>query len=154
MDIEESIAKIAKDGDIREMEKLADILEDVLEILEEYDKEVYKKYEMCIYKMAYGTVLNKEMAEEIVSKMKPYRMRWTLDETKNIQERYGLNNIRPIDFFVVMNSKFNDCKDTVERFAKSEEEEMDMYISLSRDFIMDEDAKEDKVFTYFTTIPN
>lgn len=154
MDIEESIEKIIKDGNISEMQKLSEILEDVMELLEEYDKEVYKKYEMCIYKMAYGTVLNKEMAEEIVSKMKPYRMRWDLDETREIQERYGLTNIRPIDFFVVLNSKFNDSKDTVERFAKSPEEELDMYISLAKDFIMDEDAKEDKIFLYFTTIPN
>lgn len=154
MDIEDCIEKIVKDGDVKEMQKLSEILEDVMELLEEYDKDIYKKYEMCIYKMAYGNVLNIEMAEEIVSKMKPYRMRWSLDETKEIQERYGLDNIRPVDFFVVLNSKFNDSKDTVEKFAKNEEEELDMYISLARDFIMDEDAKEDKVFIYFTTIAN
>lgn len=154
MDIEDCIEKIVKDGDVKEMQKLSEVLEDVMELLEEYDKDEYKKYEMCIYKMAYGTVLNKEMAEEIVSKMRPYRMRWSIEETKEIQDRYGIDNIRPIDFFVVMNSKFNDSKDTVERFAKSKEEELDMYISLTKDFIMDEDAKDDKVFTYFTTIAN
>lgn len=154
MDIEASIDKIVKDGDVREMQKLSEVLEDVMELLEEYDKDVYKKYEMCIYKMAYGTTLNKEMAEEIVSKMKPYRMRWTMEEARQIQDQYGMDNIRPLDFFVVLNSKFNDCKDTVERFAKSKEEELDMYVSLTKDFIMDEDAKEDKVFTYFTTIPD
>ena len=154
MDIEDCIEKIVKDGDIKEMQQLSEVLEDVMELLEEYDKNAYKKYEMCIYKMAYGTVLNKEMAEEIVSKMRPYRMRWSLEETRQIQDQYGLDNIRPVDFFVVMNSKFNDSKDTVEKFAKSPEEELDMYVSLTKDFIMDEDAKEDKIFLYFMTIPN
>ena len=154
MDIENCIEKIVNDGNVKEMQNLSEILEDVMELLEEYDKEVYKKYEMAIYKMAYGNILNKEMAEEIVSKMRPYRMRWSMEESRDIQQRYGLDNIRPIDFFVVLNSKFNDCRDTVEKFAKNDEEELEMYVSLTRDFIMDEDAKEDKVFCYFTMIPN
>lgn len=152
MEIEDYIEKIIKDGDINEMEKLAEILEDVLETLAEYDKEMYKKYEMCLYKMAYGNILNKEMAEEIVSKMKPYGKRWGLEETKKVQEQFGLENIRPIDFFVVINSKFNDCRDTVERFAHNPEEELDLYVSLTRDFIIDEDAKADKVFIYYTQV--
>ena len=154
MDIEECIDKIVRDGDVKEMQKLSEILEDVMELLEEYDEEAYKKYEMCIYKMAYGSVLNREMAEEIVSHMKPYGKKWTFEETRQIQDQYGIDNIRPVDFFIVMNSKYNDCKDTVERFTKNKEEELDMYISLTRDFVMDEDAKEDKVFLYYTVIPN
>ena len=154
MDIEDCIEKIVKDGDVREMQQLSEVLEDVMELLEKYDQDAYKKYEMCIYKMAYGTILSKEMAEEIVSNMKPYRMRWDLEETRQIQQQYGLDNIRPIDFFVVLNSKYNDNKETVEKFAKSQEEKLEMYVSLAKDFIMDEDAKEDKVFIYYTQIPN
>lgn len=152
MDIRDCIQKIAEDGDIKEMIKLSEILVDLMEIIKQYDEEAYKRYEMHIYKMAYGTVLSRQMAEEIVSKMKPYGKRWNIEETNQVQEQYGLDNIRPVDFFVVMNSKFNDSRDTVEKFAKNEQEELDMYISLTRDFIMDEDAKPDKVFLYFTTI--
>lgn len=154
MDIRDCIQKIAEDGDLKEMIKLSEILVDLMEIIKQYDEEAYKRYEMHIYKMAYGTVLSRQMAEEIVSKMKPYGKRWSIEETKEIQERYGIDNIRPVDFFVVMNSKFNDSRDTVEKFAKNKEEELDMYISLTRDFILDEDAKEGKIFYYFTQIPN
>lgn len=153
MEIEDYIEKIIKDGDINEMEKLSEILEDVLEVLEEYDEEIYKKYEMCLYKMAYGNVLTKEMAEEIVSKMKPFGKKWSLEETKRVQEQFGLDNIRPVDFFIVLNSKFNDDRDTVEKFTHNPEEELDMYVSLTRDFIMDEDAKPDKIFLYYTVVP-
>ena len=154
MDIRDCIQKIAEDGDLSEMIKLSEILVDLMEIIKQYDEKAYKRYEMHIYKMAYGTVLSRQMAEEIVSKMKPYGKRWNIEETREVQERYGIDNIRPVDFFVVMNSKFNDSRDTVEKFAKNKEEELDMYISLTRDFILDEDAKEGKVFYYFTQIPN
>lgn len=153
IDIRDCIEKIAEDGDIKEMVKLAEILVDLMEILKEYDEEAYKKYEMHIYKMAYGSVLSRQMAETIVSKMKPYGQRWTIEETKEIQEEYGIDNIRPVDFFIVMNSKFNDNRDTIEKFSKDKEEELEMYICLSKDFILDEDAKEGKIFNYFTTIP-
>ena len=154
MDIEEYIEKIVDNGKIEDMQELSDMLEDTMEIIKDYDKECYKDFEMKLYKMAYGTILSKEMAEEIVSKMEPYRMRWSLEETRQLQQQYGLDNIRPVDFFVVLNSKYNDNKDTVERFAKSQDEELEMYVSLAKDFIMDEDAKEDKVFIYYTQIPN
>ena len=147
MDIDDCIEKIVRDGDVREMQKLSEVLEAVMEILEEYDKEAYKKYEMCIYKMAYGNILTQEMAEEIVSKMKPYRMRWDIQETKNIQQEYGLDNIRPTDFFIVMNSAYNDYKDIFE-------DNIEMYVRFTNDFINDEDAKDGKVFLYYTTIPN
>lgn len=147
MDIDDCIDKIIKDGDIKEMQKLSEVLEDVMELLEEYDKDIYKKYEMCIYKMAYGTVLNKEMAEEIVLKMKPYRMRWSLEETKKMQEDFGLEDIRPTDFFVVINSAYNDYKDIFN-------DNVEMYVRFTNDFINDEDAKEGKVFNYFMIIPN
>ena len=152
MDIEEIIQKIVDNGSIEDMHKLSDILEDSLEMLEKYDEECYKKYEMDLYKMAYGSILSEEMAKEIVSNMKPYRMRWSMEETSQIQDQYGLDNIRPIDFFVVLNSKFNDNKDTVEKFAKNPEEELEMYVCLAKDFIMDKDAKKDKVFIYYTEV--
>lgn len=150
MDIEEYIEKIVENGKIEDMEELSDMLETTMEIIKDYDEECYKKMEMRLYKMAYGNKLNRKMAEEIVDKMKPYGKRWSLDETKKIQEQFGLDNISSIDFFVVMNRNFNDSRDTVERFAKGPEEELEMYVCLTKDFIMDEDAKPDKVFLYFT----
>lgn len=145
MDIEEIIQTIVDNGKIEDMHTLSDILEDVLEEIEKYDKECYDKYVMELYKMAYGNVLNRQMAEEIVSKMRPFGKRWDIEETQQIQNQYGLNNIRSVDFFVVMNSSFND-------FRNIFEDDIEKYIKFSVDFIQDEDAKPDKIFLYYTTI--
>ena len=84
------------------MHELSEMLEGLMEKMYEYDKDCYKKYEMKLYKMAYGSTLSRRMAEEIVNNMRPYRMRWSMEETQRIQDEYGLNNIRPTDFFVVI----------------------------------------------------
>lgn len=142
MDIEEIIEKIADNGRLEDMEKLSDMLEDTLEIVEKYDKECYDKNLMELYKMAYGNTFNRKMAEEIVDNMRPYGKRWSMEETKQLQEQYGIDNIRSTDFFIVINSAYNDYKDL---FG----EDIEMYIKFTIDFIQDEDAKPDKVFKYF-----
>lgn len=73
MDIEEYIEKIVDNGKIEDMQELSDMLEDTMEIIKDYDKECYKDFEMKLYKMAYGSHLNKSMAQDIVNKMRPYR---------------------------------------------------------------------------------
>ena len=149
MDIEEYIEKIIDNGKIEDMETLSDMLEDTMEIIKNYDKECYKKFEIKLYKMAFGNHLNKTLAEKIVKNMKPYGEKWTLEESKRIQEQFGMNDISSIDFFAVLNRNFNDSRDTAERFTKNPEEELEFYVCLTRDFIMDKDAKPDKVFNYF-----
>lgn len=145
MDIEKIIQRIIDNGNVDDMHELSDILEDVLEELQNYDKEYYKKYEMDLYEMAYGCVLNEEMAKEIVSKMRPYSEKWSIEETSRIQQQYGLN-FRNNDFYVVMNSAYNDFKDIFN-------DNIEMYVRYTNDFINDEDASKDKVYIYFTTIP-
>ena len=146
MDVEEYIEKIVKEGSIQEMEQLSDMLEDTMELIKEYDPDCYKEYEMQLYKMAYGNHLNRQMAEEIVNKMRPYGMRWSFEETRELQQQRGINDISESDFFVVLNSAYNDYKDL---FG----EDIESYIRFTIDFIKDEDAKSDKVFLYYMTIP-
>ena len=124
MDIEEYIEKIIDNGKIEDMQELSDMLEDTMEIIKDYDKECYKDFEMKLYKMAYGSHLNRTMAEKIVNKMQPYGMRWSFEETKNLQRQRGIDDIDEPSFYAVINSAF----------------------------IKDEDAKEGKVFKYFTQI--
>ena len=143
--IREDIIKIVDDGDRMEMEELSDMLQEVIEIVFNYNEEKGKEYELKLYRMAWGDVLSKQMAEEIISKMQPYHMRWSLEETRNIQNDYDLDNIRDIDFWVVMNSAYNDYRDLFN-------DNIEMYVRYRRDFILDEDAKNNKVFKYFTTI--
>ena len=142
MDIEEIIQVIVDNGRIEDMRTLSDMLEDTLEELQNYDKECYDKYMMELYKMAYGNTLNKQMAEEIVANMRPYGQRWSMQETQEIQERYGIDNVRAVDFYVVINSAFNDYRNLFD-------DNTDMYVKFTMDFINDEDAKEGKVFKYF-----
>lgn len=145
MEIEDYIERIIEKGKIEDMRTLSDMLEESMEIIKDYDKECYKKFETELYKMAYGNTLNKEMAERIVNNMKPYGEKWTINETMDMQERYGINDIKSSDFYVVLNSSFNDYHNI---FG----EDIEMYVKLAEDFIRDEDAKQDKVFLYYTTV--
>lgn len=146
MEIEDYIEKIVDNGRVEDMKELSDMLEDTMEIINKYDEQCYKEMEMKLYKMAYGNVLNKKMAEEIVHKMRPSGMRWTFEETKDLQRQYGVDNINSVDFFIVMNSAFNDYRDLFQ-------DNVEDYMKFTIDFIEDEDAKQDKVFLYYTTIP-
>lgn len=154
MHIKECIEKIVEEGNKEEMKRLSEMLNEVVCHFKICDPEQYKKYKMELYTMAYGYTLTKEMAEEIIANMQPYHMRWSLEETEEVRKSYGLNDIKDIDFWVVMNSKYNDNKDTVEHFTQNDaEKQLEMYVCLAKDFINDKDAKKGKVFLYFTEIP-
>ncbi len=146
MDIEGYIKKIVNDGRIEDMEELSDMLEDTMEIIKKYDEKCYEEYELKLYKLAYGNNLNRQMAEKIVRNMQPYGMKWSIEETSNIQRDRGINDIPEPAFFTVMNSAYNDYNNL---FG----EDVENYVKFTLDFIDDEDAKEGKVFLYFTTIP-
>lgn len=145
MDIEEIIQKVVDNGRLEDMKELSDMLEDTLEIIEKYDKECYDKYLMQLYKMAYGTTFTRQMAEQIVSKMRPFGQRWSLEEIQRLQDEFGIDNVRTTDFYIVANSAYNDFRDL---FG----DDIEKYIKFTMDFIQDEDAKTDKVFLYYTTI--
>lgn len=146
MEIEDYIEKIVDNGRVEDMKALSELLEDTMEIINKYDERCYKEMEMKLYKMAYGNVLSRKMAEEIVHKMKPTGMRWSFEETRDLQRQYGVDNINSVDFFIVMNSAFNDYRDLFQ-------DNVEDYMKFTIDFIEDEDAKQDKVFLYYTMIP-
>ena len=142
-EIKEYIRKIVDDGSIEEMYKLSDMLDELAHTVKQFDEELYNKYKMQLYAMAYGDVLNEHMSKEIVSNMKPYGERFTMEQARDIQDRYGMSNIRDLDFYTVLNMAFNDYRDLFN-------DNTEMYALFTRDFIEDEDAKEGKVFKYFT----
>ena len=146
MKIESYIRKIVDDGDKREMEELSDILVDVIDIVKRYDVDCYNEYKMKLYKMAYGNQLTEDMAEDIVRKMKPTGERWSIDETEQMQRDYGVNDIKPPEFYAVINMAFNDFRNV---FGDN----LETYIRYTEAFINDEDAKQGKVLNYFLTIP-
>jgi len=146
MHIKKMIEKIVDDGDVGEMHELSDILEEVIEIIKNYDPSKYKYYEMCIYRMAYGSNFTEDMARDIVSKMQPYGEHWNMEQSRQVQDEYGLQNLNPINFYIVINSAYNDYRELFR-------DNMDMYVKFTQLFMEDEDAKKDKTFIYFTKIP-
>lgn len=146
MDIEKYIEIIVENGKIEDMEELSDMLEDTMEIIKEYDKDCYEKYEMKLYEMAYGKKLNKEMAEQIVHKMRPNGERWSYNEIKRLQEERGIMDVSTPDLYITMNMAYNDYQNL---FG----EETESYVRFSLDFIQDEDAKPEKIYLYFKEIP-
>ena len=146
MKVEHYIRKIVEEGSNREMQELSNMLVEVIDIVKRYDEDCYKEYLMKLYKMANGNELDRNTAEEIVENMQPNGMRWTYQETEQIQRSHGLDNIRPEDFFVVMNQAYNDFRNV---FGDN----IENYIRYTEAFINDEDAVNDKVFLYFMMIP-
>lgn len=142
MEIEDYIERIIEKGNQNDMYILSDILLDALEIMKETDKQNYEVYSIKLYKMAYGNNLTKELAEEIVSKMRPYGEKWSFNEATDIKEQYGLHDIKAADFYAVINSAYNDYQDIFN-------EDIELYVKFAIDFIEDEDAKEGKVLAYF-----
>lgn len=145
MDIENYIKRIVEIGSNEDMHEMSDIFDDTLETIQKLDDRKYKQYKMRLYKIAYGNVLNQKMADEIVAKMRPSGMRWSIEETKDLQRQYGLEQINDTDFYVVMNSAYNDYRDLFN-------DNVEDYMKFTLDFIQDEDAVNDKVFLYFTEI--
>lgn len=142
MEIRDYIERIIEKNNVDDMYELSDILEELMDILAKKDKSQYKKYSIELYKMAYGNNLTKDLAEEIVSQMLPRGEKWTFNQAAEIKEKYGIDDIKIVDFYIVMNSAYNDYHDIFE-------ENVDLYVKFTVDFIKDEDAKEGKVLNYF-----
>lgn len=152
MKIKEYIDEIVKHGNKDDMNCLGDMLTKLICDTKETDPEKYDKYKMKLYVMAYGKVLTREMAEEIVENMSPYGENWSYETTTQVKSSHMIRDISDIDFYVVMNMMYNDYYNTINKYI-SEEKQVEFYIDLTRNFIFDEDAKEGKVFNYFMTIP-
>lgn len=127
------------------MECLEDIFYIAMDHIRECDNDLYDNLEMKLYVIVNGKQLNEDMAKKIIMKMKPYGMKYTLEDIKNILKDFNLS-LNPIDFWVVMNSAYNDYRPL---FGDN----LEMYVKYSKLFIDDEDAKPGKVFTYFLCIP-
>ena len=142
MKIKKYIDKIVENDKKDDMEKLSDILVEIIYSMKELHHDKYKHYKMCLYEMAYGKTVSNEMREEIVEHIGEH---WTLEETESVRSKYGYSDILPNEFNVVMNMAYSD-------YSNLFGDDIDMYANFSKLFIKDEDAKEGKVFTYFNEI--
>ena len=96
--------------------------------------------------MANNYKFDKDTAREIVEDMKPLGEVWTMSTTNSIKSQYGIN-ADDYDFYIVINSLVNDYYNIISK------DDVEIYVKMANAFINDEDAKKDKVWTYFNTIP-
>ena len=142
--IRKYIDKIADNGKIEDMKELGDMLAEIIYEMKDAHPEEYHEYKMELYEMAYGKKINEEIAEKWVKEMKPIGMHWTMEETTNAMQSLGYS-FNAIDFFVVANMMYNDYYDLVK-------EDETLALKLAKDWLDDEDAKEDKLYCYWKHI--
>ena len=141
MKTREYIQKILTDD--TKNEQMINLICEMMEDLKEKDEKEYKRK---IYEVSEGRVLNEDKARYLIEKMRPFGKKWELNETEDVRSAYGYNDLRPVDFWITMNSAFNDYNDLFK-------DNVEWYAKFSRDFIKDEDAVDDKVYYYFSMIP-
>ena len=139
--VKQYLEKRGESKDQEKMKKLGKMFEELMSKLKEGHLEMYKDYKMCLYEMAYGYVLTEEMAQDWIYSMKPFGMKWNLEQIKGVIEEQKLS-VESIDFWAIMNAMYNDYN---ELFG----EEVNTYVKLSVDFLKDEDAKPNKVYNYW-----
>ena len=142
--IRKYIEKIGENRNIEDMQKLGDMLSDIIYSTKESHPDLYKKYKLELYEMAYGKKINEEMADKWVKDMKPIGKHWTMEETTNAMQSLGYN-FDKVDFYVVANMMYNDYYDLVK-------EDEELALKLARDWLDDEDAKKDKLYCYWKHI--
>lgn len=141
--IKEYISKIVENGKAEDMNKLSDMLDETIEMIKDNEPEKYKKYKLKLCGMAYDYQINRDLAEEIVSKLKPLGEKWIFEETSKVRNQYGIN-ATDSDFYLVMNGMINDYQDVID------ETDIETYAKISDKFINDIDSTPNKVWNYFT----
>lgn len=142
--IREYLDKIGETKEVEKMERLGDMLEELIYGLKDSHKEEYEEYNDELYELAYGKKINKEAATKWVNDMKPIGEHWNIEQTTSAKDSLGYN-LDNIDFYVVANMMYNDYNDLV----KDNEE---MALKLAYDWLNDEDAKDDKLYCYWKHI--
>lgn len=142
--IKQYIDRIGETRDVTKMEKLGDILEELLYNLKDNYHDLYEEYKEELYELAYGKKINREMGMKWVDEMKPVGEHWTIEQTTDAMTNLGYT-FDEVDFYIVANMMYNDYNDLVK-------EDEELALRLANDWLNDEDAKEDKLYCYWKNI--
>lgn len=145
MKIKEMLAKIIDKGNIEDMYKLNEMLDELICDLKEQKPKLYKEYKKQLYELAYGNVILEDKAKEIVEHMKPFGEHYNMNDAKEIKEDYSIKH-SVSDVYLVANSLYNDYHDLLE-------DNDEMYAKMTKLWLNDTDSVEDKVYLYFCNIP-
>ena len=145
MDTKEYVHKIITSADEKRFSEFAEYVDCLIKKIDKKDEEEMERW---LYEISEGKVLNENKAHELIKNMKPYGEKWSLADTEGVRTSYGeaYSDIRPVDFWIVMNSAYNDYNDLFN-------DNIEYYAKFSKDFIKDTDAVEDKIYYYFSMIP-
>ena len=146
MEIRENIAKIGENKKIEDMQKLGDMLTELICMTKDSHPEIFEKYSMEIYEMAHGKVLTKELAEEWVEDMNP-PCKWDFETTSTVRKQHNIMDIDDVSFYVVMNMLYSDMSNVLGDGNSTES--LNTYIQATRDWLKDEDIPEHKLYNYW-----
>ena len=138
--IRKYIEKIGEKRNVEDMQKLGDMLADIIYSTKESHPDLYKKYKTKLIGMAYDYQIDKNLAHEIVEDMKPLGEYWSMETIANV---IGNDNHRLEDMYVVMNSLANDYQNVINL------DDVETYIKMAHSWLDDVDAKEHKLWKYF-----
>lgn len=145
MKIKEMLKKIVEKGNIEDIYKLNEMLDNLICDLKEQKPKLYKEYKKELYELAYGNVILEDKAIEIVKNMKPFGEHYTMQDAKEIKDDYSIK-YSISDIYLVVNSLYNDYHNLLE-------ENDEMYAKMTKLWLDDSDSIEDKVYVYFLEIP-
>lgn len=148
MKTREMIDYVIEEGDREKMYKLNDMLNELICDLKISNPKLFKEYKKELYELAYGKVILKDKAIEIVNDMTPYGEHYDMEMVERVVKSYNLKH-SVVDVYLVLNSIYNDY---CEVFGDSEEAN-ETYVNMTKAWLNDKDAIEDKVYCYFMTIP-
>ena len=134
------IEKIGENRNVEDMNKLGDMLAEIIYETKDSHPEIYNKYKKKLIGMAYNYEIDKELAHEIVEDMKPLGEYWDMETVASV---IGADNHRIEDMYVVMNSLVNDYNGIISP------DDADTYVRMAHAWLDDPDAKEHKLWKYF-----
>lgn len=142
--IKKYIEIIGENKNPKDMEKLGDMLSELIYMTKDSHSDIYNKYKTELYEMAYGKHINEEMANKWVKSMVPRGEHWNIDQTTNAMHELGYS-LNPIEFYVVANMMYNDYYNLVD----TNEE---LALQLAEDWLDDKDSIEEKLYDYWKYI--
>lgn len=134
-------------------EQLRVFAEDALTMIKETNKDLYDELEMYLYKELYGCHFSDWLLEKALAKMinedGTRGGHWTVDQTTQVakQSNITFDKFNEYDWNYVMNMMYSDNYSVGAN-------EVSFYVKMSKNFLMDKDAKQGKALNYYLYIAN
>lgn len=131
-----------------------DAIKMITEEVEEDEAIAGRLYEK-IYKKAYGNSISKELADYVIRRFavtdgseRVDGMMWTMDQTNSVGQEIGIDwSIIPrVNFWVVMNMMKSDYSTIAQKLEMEDDPKFFAY--MAKDWLMDKDGPDDKLFRY------